>query len=53
MTETLVRVVAKDGSVWWVLPALVDTYAALSQAILPSDQTARDAAKLYWRDRKA
>ena len=28
----LVRVVAKDGSVWWVKPAAVAYYAALDSA---------------------
>lgn len=33
--DGLVRVVAKDGSVWWVSPANVEFYRQLESAKLP------------------
>jgi hypothetical protein len=45
----LVRVVARDGSVWWVRPDRVAFYAALDHAVIPASPAERAGSESYLR----
>jgi hypothetical protein len=46
--EGMVRVVAKNGTVWWCSPAAVDFYANLTQDAVA--YTTDDGFNLYWNN---
>jgi hypothetical protein len=51
LTAGMVRVVAQNGTVWWVNPASAAFYMALTQDA--ARFVVDDGFKLYWQNQKA
>jgi hypothetical protein len=51
MTDNMVRVVAQDGTVWWVNPDSADYYRTLTQEIVDGPPV-DPGFDLYWRNQE-
>lgn len=52
LLDRLVRVVAKDGSVWWTLQEHVHSHEAINAAVIPDRGDDGDYDHLYYGGRK-